>query len=117
MKASVLLILFAAAASAEIHTLTLRQALDRALEQNPDVMLARIDEQKSRAQVSLTREPYSLKFGVGSGGAYTYGFPASINGNAPAIIQAQSRMTIYDRPLTFRVAQSNEASRGAAIDI
>jgi len=97
--------------------MTLRQALDRALEQNPDVMLMRLEEQKARAQVTMTKEPSSLKLGAGSGAAYTYGFPSSIDGNAPSIVQAQGRMTLFDRPLTYRVRQADEAVKGAAIDI
>jgi outer membrane protein TolC len=117
MKAPFLLILLAACARAEVHTLTLRQALDRALRQNPDVLLARFEEQKARAQVSMTGDPFSLKLGVGSGIAYTQGFPASIDGNAPSIFQAQARRALFDRPQTYRVAQANEAAKGAGMEI
>ena len=96
--------------------MTLRQALDLALEQNPDVVLARLDRQRSEAEVKLAKEPYSPKVAAGSGAAYTYGFPASINGNAPSIFQVQGRMTIYDKPLSYRVAQATEATRGLDID-
>ena len=51
MKAPALLLLCAACALAEVHTLTLAQALQRALEQNPDVMLARLEVQRSKSQV------------------------------------------------------------------
>src|SRR6185503_17053087 len=78
---------------------------------------ARLDEQKARQQVTMNKEPYSPKIGVGSGIAYTYGFPSSIDGNAPSIFQAQGRMAIFDRPQSYRVAQSAEAAKGAGIDI
>ena len=117
MQASLVFFLLAACASAEVHTMTLRQALDRALDQNPEVVLARLDEQKARQQVTLDKAPFSLQVGAGSGAAYTYGFPSSIDGNAPAIIQAQARMALFNRPQTYRVAQSAEAARGAGIDI
>jgi len=97
--------------------MTLRQALDRALDQNPDVLLARLDEQRARQQVSMTKEPFSLKVGAGSGLAYTYGFPSTMDGNAPSIVQAQARKALFDRPQTYRVAQSAEAAKGAGIDI
>lgn len=117
MKTLLLLLLPAAYAHAELHTLTLRQALDRALEQNPDVLLARVDEQRARAQVSITGDPFSLKLGVGSGMAYTQGFPASIDGNAPSIFQAQARRALFDRPQSYRVAQASEAAKGARVDV
>ena len=52
MKAPALLLLCAACALAEVHTLTLSQALARALDQNPDVMLSRLEVQQiGRAHV------------------------------------------------------------------
>lgn len=117
MKAPYLLAFFAACAAGEVHTLTLRQALDRALEQNPDVLLARLEQQRARAQAAVTGDPFSLKLGVGSGLAYTQGFPATIDGNAPSIFQAQARRALFDRPLAYRVAQANEAAKGAGLDV
>lgn len=96
--------------------MTLRQALDQALEQNPDVVLARLDQKRSQSEVALTKEPYSPKVSTGSGAAYTYGFPASINGNAPSIFQVQGRMTIFDKPQSYRIATATEAARGTEID-
>ena len=117
MKAPALLLAFTTCVFAEVHTLTLAQALQRALDQNPDVMLARLDVQRSKAQVDQTRDPFSLKAGFGSGMAYTYGFPSSMDGNAPSIIQARAQMAIFDKPQSYRVEQSREAARGAEIDI
>lgn len=117
MKLLVALLLTALCASAEVKTLTLRQALDMALAQNPDLLLARLDQQKARSQVTVTRDPFSPKIYVGSGAAYTYGFPSSIEGSAPAIVQVRTQMALFNRPLSYQVAQSNEAARGAAIDV
>jgi len=104
-------------AAAEVRTLTLREALDIALKQNPDVVLARLDQQRARAQVTIEKDPFFPKLFAGSGAAYTNGFPMSIDGNAPAIVQAKAPMTIFDRPQTYRAAQASEAARGAQIDI
>jgi outer membrane protein TolC len=111
------LFLICTTAFAEVHTLTLRQALDRALAQNPDVILTRLDAQKSKSQTAQTQDPFALKLGAGSGLAYTYGFPASIDGNAPSIIQVRGQMAIYDKPQSYRIEQSKEAERGAAVDV
>jgi len=117
MKVPALLIFFAATAFAEIHTMTLRQALDRALGQNPDVLLARLDAQRSKFQTEQTRDPFALKLGAGSGAAYTYGFPSSIDGNAPSILQARAQMAIFDRPQRYRIEQAKEGERGAEFDV
>ena len=57
--------------------MTLRQALDLALAQNPDLMLARLDQQKARHQITIATDPFHPKVFAGSGAAYTTGFPAS----------------------------------------
>jgi outer membrane protein TolC len=40
----------------------------------------------------------------------------SIEGSAPSIVQARAIQSIYNRPLSFRVAAAREEARGAAID-
>ena len=117
MKALAVFFLFSLCAVAEVRTLTLRDALDIALKQNPDVVLARLDQQRARAQVTIERDPFFPKLFAGSGAAYTNGFPMSIDGNAPAIVQARAPMSIFDRPQSYRAAQASEAVRGAEIDI
>ena len=65
---SVLLLpLCSVALRAEVHVMTLRQAVDRALEQNPDIALARLDEQKAQQAVRLTKAPFSPRIDAGSG--------------------------------------------------
>jgi outer membrane protein TolC len=117
MKALAVLFLSALCACAEVRTLNLRDALDIALKQNPDVVLARLDQQRARAQVTIEKDPFRPKLFAGSGSAYTNGFPMSIDGNAPAIIQAKAPMAIFDRPQSYRAAQASESARGAEIDI
>lgn len=96
--------------------MTLRQALDLALAQNPDLMLARLDQQKARNQVTIARDPFFPKVFAGSGAAYTTGFPASIDGAAPSIFQARTQMALFDRPQTYQIAQARENLRTSEID-
>jgi len=117
MKAPVVFFLIAFSAAAEVRTLTLRDALNVALKQNPDVILSRLDQQRARAQVTIAKDPFLPKLFGGSGVAYTNGFPMSIDGNAPAIFQAKAPMTIFDRPQSYRAAQANEAVRGMEFDV
>src|SRR5580698_8614714 len=82
-----MLVLCAVGAFAETRTLTLRQALDLALQQNPDLVIARLDQDRARYQVAIARDPFIPKVFAGSGAAYTTGFPASVDGAAPSIFQ------------------------------
>ena len=110
-----LLASFAAALDAETHTLTLRQAVNRAIEQNPDIALARLDEQKAAQSVRLAKAPFSPTLAAGSGVAYTNGFPMSIDGAAPSIIQARARESLFNRQQSLTAAVARENERGAAI--
>jgi len=102
-------------ASAEVKTMTLRQALDLALSQNPDLLLARLDQEKARSHVTILREPFVPKVYAGSGAAWSTGFPNSIDGAAPSIVQARTVMTLFNRPQSYLAAQADEGVRGAAI--
>ena len=99
MKAFAVFLLFSLCAAAEVRVMTLREVIAMALEQNPDVIVARLDGQKARAQVTIAHDPFTPKLFAGSGAAWTYGFPSSIDGNAPSIVQAAvSRKWSGDSP-------------------
>jgi outer membrane protein TolC len=95
--------------------MTLRQALDIAVAQNPDLLLARLDQEKARSQVTIVHEPFVPKIYAGSGAAWTTGFPNTIEGSAPSIVQAKTVMALYNRPQSYLVAQANEGVRTASI--
>ncbi len=117
MRIPAVLFLCAISAFAEIKTMTLREALDLALAQNPDVLLARLDQQKARDQITIQRDPFLPKVFAGSGGAYTAGFPASIDGSAPSIFQVKTQWSLFDQPQRYQIAVANENLRGAGIDL
>jgi outer membrane protein len=116
MKYFALILLMCASASAEVRTMSLQQTVALALKQNPDVLLARLDQQKAREEVTIAHDPFAPKIFAGSGAAYTYGFPASIDGSGPSIIQTRGSMALFNRPQKYLVDQAQEGARGAAID-
>ena len=116
MLRQTLLFVFAAGfASAEVHSLTLRQAVDLALKENPDVVLARLDEQKAQEGIRIAKDPFVPKVYAGSGLAKVWGYPSSIEGAAPSIIQARTDMALFNRPKSYELARVRENARGAAI--
>jgi outer membrane protein TolC len=117
MKAFAVFLLLSLSLSAEVRVMTLREVVALAMEQNPDVIIARLDGQKARAQITIAHDPFTPKVFAGSGAAWTYGFPTSIEGSAPSIVQAKTQMSIFDRPQSYVVAQATEAARGAEVDI
>ncbi|MGO9892919.1 MAG: TolC family protein [Bryobacteraceae bacterium] len=105
----------AAAARAEVITLTLRQAVELAGKQNPDLALARLDELKTRLGIRTARGPFLPKLTVGSGLAYSNGYPMSIEGAAPSVVQAQAQQFLFNRAQSLQIAQAREDARGAAL--
>jgi outer membrane protein len=108
-------LLFSAAAFAADHPLTLRQAVEIALKENPDLALARLDEQKAQESVRIAKDPFVPKLYAGSGLAKVWGYPSSIEGSAPSIIQARTDMALFNRPKSYELARVRENARTAAI--
>jgi outer membrane protein TolC len=97
--------------------MTLRQVVETALNQNPDIALARLDEAKARQGIRVARDPFVPRITVGSGLAYTQGFPMSVEGSAPTVFQANATSTLFNRPQTYAVAQAKENARGASLAV
>ncbi|MBZ5575302.1 MAG: TolC family protein [Acidobacteriia bacterium] len=116
-KAAVLSLILAAGLHAEVLPMTLPQAVAAALKQNPDLTLARLDEEKARQAIRVARDPFSPKLVLGSGLAYSNGFPMSIEGSAPSIVQANATQYLFNRPQNYAVAQARENARTAQIGI
>ncbi len=116
LKHILLLFVYAATALAEVHPLTLRQAVDTALKENPDVLLARLDEQKAQAAIRVAKDPFVPKVYAGSGLAKVWGYPTSIEGAAPSIVQSRTDMSVFNRPKSYELARVRETARGAAIN-
>lgn len=117
MQKSAIFVLSAFCAFGEVKTMTLKEALEVALAQAPEIVLARLDQQKAREQVTIAHDPFVPKLYAGSGAAWTSGFPANINGEAPSILNAKTQMELFDRPQSYQVAAARETARGSAIDV
>ena len=97
--------------------MTLREAVGRAVAQNPDVTLARLEEVNARHAVQIAKDPFAPRVVVGSGLAYSNGFPMSIEGSAPSIVQAHATQYLFNRQQSYAVAQAKEQVRGAGFDV
>jgi outer membrane protein TolC len=109
-------LLLTLAGLAEVHTITLQEAVNLALKQSPEVVEARLDEQHAREAVRIAKDPFTPKVYGGSGLAYTNGYPNSIEGSAPAIFEARTNMALFNRQQSFQLASARETARGAALD-
>ena len=101
------------AAAEPPRPITLRQAIGIALEQNSDVLLARLDAEKAEYAVREARAPFSPQLVVGSGLAATSGIPQSVEGASPSIVRAVGRQFLYNREQSNRVKQARELAVAA----
>jgi len=93
--------------------MTLRQAVEGALKQNPDLALARLDEEKAKQAIRIAKDPFTPKVYMGSGLAKTVGFPMSVEGAAPSVFEARANQFLFNRQQSYAVAQAKEDARGA----
>lgn len=103
--------------SAETHRLSFEQALDRARSEAPEVLLARYDELQAKQAIRIAKDPFSPKVILGSGLAYTYGFPMSIEGSAPSIFQAKAIQSLVNRPQSYLLAKSRVDAQSVALSV
>ena len=108
-------ILVITAAFAEVRPLKLKAVLELAIAQNPDVAQARLEERKAADGIRVARDPFMPKVIVGSGLAYSSGFPMSIEGSAPSIVEARAIASIFNRPQRLLVEKSREQERSTKI--
>ena len=116
----ILLLLTAAVAlRAEVKTVTLAQTLELAAAQNPEVALARLDERKAAEAVRAARDPFRPKIFAGSGLAYSSGFPLSIEGSAPSIVESRAIASVFNRPqkLMLEKARADQTTAGVSAAI
>ncbi|HTQ54040.1 MAG TPA: TolC family protein [Bryobacteraceae bacterium] len=112
---SLALCLSAAVLHGEVHTMTLRQAVRQAMAQSPEIALARLDALKAQEAVRLQKDPFTPHIYFGSGLAYTNGFPMSIDGAAPSVLQGRATQFLFNRQQSYVVAKTKEEARGAEI--
>ncbi|WP_031495014.1 TolC family protein [Bryobacter aggregatus] len=113
MKSNAFLVFLAVSLSAETHKMDMKSALQRALQQSPEVILSRIDEANSQQSVQIARDPFFPKVILGSGLAYTNGFPMSIEGSAPSIVQIKAIQSLINRPQSYLLAKAKVDAKSA----
>lgn len=100
--------------AAEPRVVTLKEAVDLALRQNPELVMARLEAQKADLEIQASREGLLPRFVAGSGMAYTYGMPMSVEGSAPTVVQARAIRSLYNAPQRYLTGMARELAAGAA---
>ena len=110
--ASVLLL--AASFPASADTLTLRHAVELALSHGTTAAIAAADERKADAAYREARNNYIPVFVLGSAIGKSFGFPLSLEGSAPSILNLNTQSALFNPALReFVRAAKTEANATA----
>src|SRR5215470_11921135 len=83
-------------ATAQNNPLPFRTAIELALKNSAASGIARADAQRARANYLQTRDLFLPQVTVGSGLAWSYGFPLSLEGSAPSIFDLNSQQFLFN---------------------
>jgi outer membrane protein TolC len=79
--------------------LTLRRAIELALQNSKDLQLAKIQSRLSDHSALITKAEFLPNLSAGSGVGYTYGIPETPGGRAPAIFSVTYTQEVLNEPL------------------
>lgn len=92
----ILLAAIAFSMSAHAQELTFRRAVELALSHSGLIALAQADQARAHENYLEARDAYLPQMTIGSGLAFTYGYPLSIEGSAPSIIDFDNRQALFN---------------------
>jgi outer membrane protein TolC len=89
-------VMVAIPAPGHAEPLSLERAIRLALTHSTTSAIADADVQRAFASYRELRDNYLPQLIVGSGIGYTYGYPLSIEGNAPALVNGVTQATVFN---------------------
>jgi len=90
------LVLVVAQRAEAAEPLAFRRAIDLALRHSTTMAIAAADQGRAYAAVKAGRYLFFPRVEFGSGAAWNYGFPLSIEGSAPTIFNVQTQQFLYN---------------------
>lgn len=97
-----------AAERPETRSISLREAIQLAKQQSPELQLARLQVEKSASDLGIVRSERATQIHAGSGLGATYGIPQSIQGAAPSVAQITLRQPLVDLRRSRRAEVAEE---------
>ena len=98
-----------------VPALTLRRAIELALQNSTDLQLAKIQARLSDHSALITRAEFLPNLSAGSGVGYTYGIPETPGGRAPAIFNVTYTQQVLNEPLRGYAKELQEQARSQKI--
>ncbi|HEV2989336.1 MAG TPA: TolC family protein [Candidatus Angelobacter sp.] len=107
--AGCLFIVLSSNMQAQENPLPFRTAIELALKNSPTSGIARADLERARAGYHQVRDLFMPQVTLGSGLAFSYGFPLSLEGSAPSIFNVNAQQFFFNQAQRqFAKAAKNE---------
>lgn len=104
-------------ASANSGTLTLQDAIRLALQNSPDMRLARAQYDVAMGEARVDRASFHPNLYTGTGLAYTSGFPSLPGGQAPSIFEMDYQQTIFNPQLRGQQHAAEDRAKNQKIEM
>jgi len=101
----------------DAEKLTLRQAVTLALQNSRELALARVQYNVAMNETGVYRSEFLPNLYTGSGAAYTNGFPATLNGQAPALFNLSYSEAVFNLPLRGQMKAAEERAKSLKLEI
>src|SRR4051812_30782283 len=79
-----------------VEHVDIRQAVEAALRNSPEVAFAQAEYNVAKATVDVNKAEFRPNLYTGSGAAYTYGFPQTLEGAAPSIVNLSYIQSLFN---------------------
>jgi len=96
-------------------SLTLKRALELALQNSKDIKIARIQASVANRAAMIGKADFLPNLYVGSGAGYTYGIPETPGGRAPAIFNVTYTEQVFNLPLRGAAKEQQEQAKAQKI--
>ncbi len=105
----------AASASAGAVQLTLKRAIELALQNSKDIQVAKLQASLANRSAMITRSQFLPNVYAGSGAGYTFGIPETPGGRAPALFNVTYTEQVFNEPLRGEGKELQEQAKSQKI--
>jgi outer membrane protein len=95
--------------------LTLKRAIELALQNSKDIQVARLQASIADRSAMITKSQFLPNLYAGSGAGYTYGIPETPGGRAPALFNVTYTEQVFNEPLRGQAKELQEQAKSQKI--
>ena len=107
----------AQAADATASPIAFRQAIELALQHSGVMGIAAMNEWRAHKVYQELRANYIPQVSIGSGLGYSYGFPLTLEGSAPSVVNFNSVQSFFNLALKHNIQAAKIDWKAASLDV